>query len=1104
METNDETMFMQLLSNFRSTFSAIDDNERKSAETYIKSVENNCSCPFDFIDILFTLITKNIQIHDNQVKISIIIRIKQTIAKAIQSHSFSLQQKSLIINKIIEVITEKNINTQIILTLTECFENLLKSIGTNCLFINELTKNMELYLSKIINNESNIIGFIHIMLSIISVDSFNEETIETTVTNLLPYAKPLLHLNYNKYLSSDFIHTYNQYEHKNPSFIIQLASSLSGVFKFLHHIILETHRKKMFSKSLFILNSFIQFIQIGLSIVFEKQNELAILWTNNTIVDQSVNSLKLRILKLIDSILALIDKGKIIFNEEITILFNNMITLVSSELKLIVSSKIEYILRMSLHYSNLTDTKNRRNINHLQPNYEYSRCIHRYFLILSKAINMSNLLNISINDLKILFKDIILPLLIITQHEIYMSSKNSESTDYEIYFNDIITSNRNDSIKSGAAMLLRTIFNSSHSMRNYILKYSLILFENSFSKLTNCQIESSIVNNIINNDDTICVLLQNDYEKILDLSLMIFILVSNGNENLDKLKQTDIKFKIIDSISKRLVLLLQYNTIHIKFKILVLVDKYGECLNIQDKESENYVIDYLFKHLLEEDNLLLNKASGIILKNKFSSFDISSDVLNSKLLLFTNKIEYSSDPEFFELFYEIKKTIGPSSIDFSILHSLFIKSCKEISNYEKLRNSKQNNDCKSKSKIKHLLIKCLNLITEMFTDRYGSFIKENQNKIIDKITPLFKYAPMIKVLNSNFILSQIIKYTQTIPTFNFDLMTFMMHHVKKNGYLYMDLLYLINNFIIYYDNASRNKIYPFINELATISYNDQITYKLSYLFMCTIIQTWFLNEQNIPEKEIYPYINKTLLTLINMSNNNKYNTFDQYYFTCNLTLLFVSFIQNIKLINELLLQQNINQEIIKQWCMKILEFDCYCSYHIKTIILNLALFIDNGIFGNDTFFYVEFGYKLLIKQHLNEKKQRMKGIIHIKNDYQYDSDDENEFENYEDDDVIACNQKEQMEKDIIQFQSTIFNPQIEGNDEFVIFIKSVENLKTKNEGVFNEWVNSLTEKDKEEFRMIANVKRRKIEIIEDGVKKEVKYARRIVHIKRNNNNYSDT
>ena len=1078
-----------LLGYFRSTFTATEREERYKAENSINRVEKNLT-PFEFLTQLFELLLTNGQSIETSIKLSISVRIKQTIEKAMKNNSLSLNEKLQTLEKLVDFVTESNITISLILFAIDSEELILQSINPNNEFINNLDKTFEKLATKIDkqNNHEGEPGFLQLMISIVSTNSLNENNFEKIVSTVIKYAKYSLQTNLNHLKSRGFPQNNFFLQEKELYFVNEIAK-LTGIFKLLNDIITQTLKKKLTSKYKFVYDNIIPFIkEEGALILFHKTNDLIICWTNKSLIDQKVNILKIRILRIIAVIFTLITNIQNLDNQDIPF-FKDIIQNIAFDLTSIINKQFNGIENLPLNCEKI-DRKNSFKL-------EYSRMIYQYLSILSKFLSIPPFLENYQNDFKMLFKDVLLPLLIITKSEKSMMTQSSEFNIYDNYFEDVITKRKGDSIKTGAAMLLLTLFNSLHTLKYYILKYNIILFENCLAQLCNNTIPPSINNDIVNNDDKICVLLKNNYEHMLDLTLMVLLIVADSTQN--ELKSPGIVNQVFQSITQRLGLLFHCDVIHVKHKFLIFLNKFEKLISVEDKNSQNYVSQYLLNHLLKENNQLLKKESVCILTKHLTSLEISKETLTEHLLSFSKQIEFSHEPEFFELFYDIKIKVGPSDIDLLILTALCQKTNLEIKKY---LNFKQ-----GKSKNKHIIIKCFNIIREMFTSKYGSFIQNNGNEISKIITPLFQYACRTKTFNDEymFILSNMIRYMKKIPSLNIDIIQYILTCSQRVNCLNNYLFHLINHFLIYFVPSNESEQILFINFLNKVSsiVNHQKENILSPFYMTTLIQTFVLNKCNIPEDVIEKFLNETVTNLRNLLDLNKLTIFQEYYFACNLALVFMSFKQNDKLISAFVL--NDGQEMqIKNWCCKLLTFINYSNFHIKSIILSLTLLFQKIGLRDEVFFFIEFGYKLLIKQYLSEKEQRIKSIPKEKHDRpfkgDYDSENEDEFKIEEGDcNEFEKSEEEKLMKEMNEFQMNVYDPEIEGKDEFIIFTQCVEKLKNYNELKFNEWINSLNETDREKFKNISNVKRRSVQITEDGYTKEILFARRIVQIKRNVN-----
>ena len=1083
-----------LLGYFRSTFTATEGEERNNAENSIRRVEKNLT-PFEFLTQLFELLLTHGQSIDTSIKLSVTVRIKQTIEKAKKNNSLSLNEKLQTLEKLVDFVTESNMTVSLILFAIDSEELILQSIDPNNEFINNLDKTFEKLASKIDkqNNHEGELGFLQLMISIVSTNSLNENNFEKIVSTVIKYAKYSLQTNLNHLKNRGFPQN-NFFLQEKELYFVNEIGKLIGICKLFNDIITQTLKKKLISKYKFLYENIMPFIkEEGALILFHKTNDLIICWTNKSSTDQKVNILKTRILRIIAVMFTLITKIQNLNNQDIPF-FKDIIQNIAFDLTSIINKQFNGIENLPLNCEKI----NREHSFKL----EYSRIIYQYLSILSKYLSIPPFLENYQNDFKMLFKDVLLPLLIITKSEKSMMTQASEFNIYDNYFEDVITKRKGDSIKTGAAMLLLTLFNSSHALKYYILKYNIILFENCLAQLCNNTIPPSINNDIVNNDDKICVLLKNNYEHMLDLTLMVLLIVADFTENELKLKSPGIVFQVFQSITQRLGLLFHCDVIHVKHKFLIFLNKFEKLINVEDKNSQSFVSQYLLNHLLKENNQLLKKESACILTKHLISLEISKEILTEHLLSFSKQIEYLHEPEFFELFYDIKIKVGPSDIDLSILTALCQKTNLEIKNY---LNSKP-----SKSKNKHIIIKCFNIIREMFTSKYGSFIQNNGNEISKIITPLFQYACRTKTFNDEymFILSNMIRYMKRIPSLNIDIIQYILTCSQRVQCLNNYLFHLINHFLIYFVPSNESEQILFIQLINKVSsiVNHQKENILSPFYMTTLIQTFVLNKCNISEDVIEKFLNEAVANLRNLSNVNKLTVFQEYYFACNLALVFMSFKQNDKLISAFVL--NNEQEMqIKNWCCKLLTFINCSNFHIKSIILSLTLLFQKIGLRDEVFFFIEFGYKLLIKQHLSEKEQRIKSIPKEKHDRpfkgDYDSEEEDEFKTEEGDcNEFVKSEEEKLMKEMNEFQMNIYDPEIEGKDEFIIFTQCVEKLKNYNELKFIEWINSLNETEREEFRNISNVKRRSVQITEDGHTKEILFARRIVQIKRtvNENN----
>ena len=92
--------------------------------------------PFEFLTQLFELLLTHGQSIDTSIKLSVTVRIKQTIEKAKKNNSLSLNEKLQTLEKLVDFVTESNMTVSLILFAIDSEELILQSIDPNNEFIN--------------------------------------------------------------------------------------------------------------------------------------------------------------------------------------------------------------------------------------------------------------------------------------------------------------------------------------------------------------------------------------------------------------------------------------------------------------------------------------------------------------------------------------------------------------------------------------------------------------------------------------------------------------------------------------------------------------------------------------------------------------------------------------------------------------------------------------------------------------------------------------------------------------------------------------------------------------------------------------------------------
>jgi hypothetical protein len=191
------------------------------------------------------------------------------------------------------------------------------------------------------------------------------------------------------------------------------------------------------------------------------------------------------------------------------------------------------------------------------------------------------------------------------------------------------------------------------------------------------------------------------------------------------------------------------------------------------------------------------------------------------------------------------------------------------------------------------------------------------------------------------------------------------------------------------------------------------------------------------------------------------------------------------------LEKTNNKNSLEDWLTLIGKVnEAGFEYEIKVIIYSICAIIEKGIIAGDINYLLNISVELLKCQENNTKyelKKRGKlGVTFVDVD-EADSDKDNDNDN--EDELTDY-------KEIKDLISKTINP-IKDYDEFNMFRKLLTLLKTQRNDIYTAWENSLTEDKKNDVNKIYGTKRI---IIQNNKDSSIQVARRILTIKRSNNN----
>ena len=169
-------------------------------------------------------------------------------------------------------------------------------------------------------------------------------------------------------------------------------------------------------------------------------NNRIISWVGNKKVDKNINSMKVNIFrflnfhinKTLDDIH--IDKKKLETQ-------NQFIKIIMANLEWVIMNKFTYIIKME-------STED-------YPDYHYSLIISYMFIHLRRTLTKDNFIYEYTKHFNSMYKNILLPLLLITDIEEEILKDNDSVNGYIIDINDIIYENKEKKIKSTLAQLMK-------------------------------------------------------------------------------------------------------------------------------------------------------------------------------------------------------------------------------------------------------------------------------------------------------------------------------------------------------------------------------------------------------------------------------------------------------------------------------------------------------------------------------------------------------------------------------------------------------------------------------------------------------------------------
>ena len=1070
----------EILLCLKNTYSSPDKNIRLQSEQKLSKLkdENIVTFTSKLIDLL-----KSSEI-DHNLKIAIILLLKRGIKEKIEREELENDSCNKLIQLYITILVNPILTNKELENLNETFGNLLNNTSGEILL--EIIK----YINKEITSMplGSVNGVISILLSIIGSKTLVKKYFLSGLEKVLTLSLSMIQ------------NLYNQYEKINIEQNSQDYLKFNDIFSNAFELFFQCNFKasKRFSiKDENILNIFNNLFIIGAKILVNvkaKDNNRIISWTGNEKIDKNINTMKIKIFRFLN--LQVNDLPEIIMDKNKIEMHDQLIKIFLSNLEWIIMNKYTYLMKLE------TDSGEQD-----YPDHYYSLIISYIFIYLKRIFSKDNYISDYTTHYNNMYKNILLPLLLITDIEEEIALDNDTFNGYSIDINDVIFDNKEKKIKSSLAGLIKVFYIKNMASNSFMMKYTVGLLDFLVNNI------NDLADKSLYDQNDIIILLLKAYpkEKIiyaLILSLNIMSDVSKEKNNYqNELALRDFFERSFDSFTKNIT----YPCL--KHQIILFINNYSLRFFEPDSNAFEATINYLFISLFEMKYLLISNSSADAIHEFFSQKTPEEDNIKETLLKvatnnssnFENYISNTQISNFFDVLYQIMLNFEKADNEF--FKKIFENICKRVHveverhNRLKFKVKKERNKIKKKANEKTnlndyniIINKCFNIIRMLM--HIKDFVINNYQLIENSLAPLVAYMDEPKKIEFDediiTIIYLIIIHNGKLTPLCFIVIKNLYKYCDKVGGLLLDLYMLINSYLAYGTEQilSTEEYLLGIMSVFNSGLNGK-KFTNSAFYTCILIQTWLINCTKLPNQYLNELIN-TIITKINkiIQNYIKTNSLgeESYNYLGYVTLILCGLINYSPIIISQLEKTN-NKNSLEDWLNIIQkENEAGFEYEIKVIIYSICVIIEKGIITGDINYLLNISVELLKCQE-NNTKYEIKKISKL--GVSFVNDDEEESENGDDNEDELSDYKEI--KDLI---SKTINP-IKDKDEFNLFRELLTLLKTKRNDIYTAWENSLTQEKKNDVNKVYGTKRINIQ---NSNNSSIQVARRILTIKRNNNN----
>lgn len=1029
---------------------------------------------------------------DKNLKMSIILLLQRSIKEKIIEGKINNNSNNQLIQLYITIIVNPIINEKELDNLKETFIILLNNTKSEVLI------EMIEYISKQLLSMplSSVNGVIHVLISIIVCLCIKgEKEFLVILEGVLNISFSILENLYCKYEKLDVKINSEDY--------LKFYKIFMNIFHLFFQCILRTYKQYKI-KNENISNIYDKILIIGIKLLVNlksQDNNRIISWTGNKDIDDNVNMMKINIFKFLNYQITINDDMIMDKNKEEN--HNLFIKIIVSNLEWLIMNKFTYLIKIELEDE--------------CPDYNYTLIISFMFIYLKRIFIIGNFYYEYTTHFNSIFKNILLPLLLITNVEENIALDNDSFNEYIIDINDIIYKNKQKKIKSTLAGLIKNIFMKNRSSNNFMVNYSVGLLDHLINNNSNFEDKT-----LFEENDIIILLLKvYSKEKIITTLFLALNIFSQVEKCIGKVENDNLINQIYTKSFEKLAN--NYNYPPLKHQLIIFIKNYSLRFFEPDEIPFETNIKLLFSFFFENKHLLIPNSAADVIQYFFSDYnDTDNKSLISTLLKvatnlnldFEKHIIEVENSNFFEVLYQIitNSEIGTNKFYQSIFENLCKRIYIEVERHFRLKfivkKEKSQKKKISKEQIvlnnyKIIINKCFNIIRFFINNK--RFVGRNLELIETSLKPLMTYMEDPKKINFDediiYIIYMLIIQLEKVTGISFRLIQHLYKYIDKVKGVLLDSYQLINAYLAYgTEQILVNKVWYEGLFSAFKSGIESFYFQKSSLYTCMLLQTWVIHCVKIPNNNLADIINliiNKIQTIIEKNQTSDSLEDKKYSFLGYVTLILSGLINYSSIIINALKKTNNLDNLINWLQIIVKENEIIFEYEIKIIIYSVCMIIKNGIIIDNIELLLNICFDLLKYQEKNGKyelKKKTKKMLNFAFVEEEEDEDDSDKDDEEEEDEEYNEYKEM--KEIVK--KTI-NP-IKDMDEFKNFNDLLNFLKNNRSDIYNSWINSLDDVRKNNLKKIFEVKRI---LIQYNKNNSMVVPRRIVYIKRNINNMNN-